>query len=150
MPISLPPLFHVGIIVEDFDRAVADYEKRWGVNTEQITDLEFPTAKLHGEVVGSSARYGFIRTGSSEIELIQPLDGRLPYTEFLDLHGEGVHHLAYVVGSIDQHLESLRATGEGAPVTFEASIAGRTRFVYLDGLAHGPAIELIEMIGEDA
>ena len=73
VPISLPPLFHVGIIVEDFDRAVADYEKRWGANTEQITDLEFPTAKLHGEVVGSSARYGFIRTGSSEIELIQPL-----------------------------------------------------------------------------
>jgi len=55
-----------------------------------------------------------------------------------------------VVGSIDQYLESLRATGEGAPVTFEASIAGRTRFVYLDGLAHGPATELIEMIGEDA
>jgi len=30
VPIALPPLFHVGIVVEDFDRAVADYEKRWG------------------------------------------------------------------------------------------------------------------------
>ncbi|MEU9879018.1 VOC family protein [Streptomyces phaeochromogenes] len=150
MPISLPPLFHVGIVVEDFDRAVADYEKRWGANTEQTTDLKFSTAELHGEKVGFSARYGFIRTGSSEIELIQPLDGRSPYTEFLDLHGEGVHHLAYVVGSIDQCLESLRATGEAGRVTFEATIAGQTRFVYLDGLAHGPAIELIETTGEDA
>ncbi|MFI9756350.1 VOC family protein [Streptomyces sp. NPDC051963] len=117
MPISLPPVFHVGIIVEK---------------------------------VGFSARYGFIRTGSSEIELIQPLDGRSPYTEFLDLHGEGVQHLAYVVGSIDQYLEALRATGEAGRVTFEATIAGQTRFVYLDGLAHGPAIELIEATGEDA
>nr|WSZ98951.1 VOC family protein [Streptomyces sp. NBC_00857] len=150
MPISLPPLFHVGIVVEDFDRAVADYANRWGAEMELITDLEFPAAKLHGEEVGSSARYGFIKTGASEIELIQPLSGRSPYTEFLDLHGEGVHHLAYVVESIDQYLESLRATGEAAPVTFEASVAGQTRFVYLDGLAHGPAIELIEMIGEDA
>ncbi|WP_399896944.1 VOC family protein [Streptomyces sp. BBFR51] len=83
-------------------------------------------------------------------ELIQPLDGRSPYTEFLDLHGEGVHHLAYVVGSIDQFLEALRATGEAGRVTFEATIAGQTRFVYLDGLAHGPAIELIETTGEDA
>ena len=150
MPISLPPLFHVGIIVEDFDRAVADYANRWGAGMELITDLEFPAAKLHGEEVGSSARYGFIKTGASEIELIQPLSGRSPYTEFLDLHGEGVHHLAYMVESIDQYLESLRATGEEPRVTFEASVAEQARFVYLDGLAHGPAIELIEIIGEDA
>ncbi|MFD8337957.1 VOC family protein [Streptomyces solisilvae] len=50
-----------------------------------------------------------MKTGASEIELIQPLKGRPPYTEFLDLHGEGVHHLAYVVEGIDQYLESLRA-----------------------------------------
>ncbi|MEU0924422.1 VOC family protein [Streptomyces malaysiensis] len=91
-----------------------------------------------------------LRAGSSEIELIQPLDSRSPYTEHLDLHGAGVHHLAYVVESIGQCLGSLRATGEAAPATFEASVAGLTRFVYLDGLAHGPAIELIEMVGEDA
>ncbi|MFG2526050.1 VOC family protein [Streptomyces sp. NPDC048527] len=121
-----------------------------GANTEQTTDLKFSTAELHGKKVGFSARYGFIRTGSSEIELIQPLDGRSPYTEFLDLHGEGVHHLAYVVGSIDQCLESRRATGEAGRVTFEATIAGQTRFVYLDDLAHGPAIELIEATSEDA
>ncbi|MET9357155.1 hypothetical protein ABZY14_29855 [Streptomyces sp. NPDC006617] len=65
-------------------------------------------------------------------------------------NGEGVHHLADVVGSVDQCLESLRATGEAGHVTFEATIAGRTRFVYLGGLAHGPAIGLIETIGEDA
>ncbi|WP_250405536.1 VOC family protein [Streptomyces cellostaticus] len=150
MPISLPPLFHVGIVVEDFDRAVADYKNRWGVEAEQITDLEFPTAEFHGEEASSSARYGFIRTGASEIELIQPLSGRSPYTEFLELHGEGVHHLAYVVASIDQYLKSLRAAGEAARVTFDASVAEQTRFVYLDELAHGPTIELIEMMGKDS
>ncbi|MFD8280668.1 VOC family protein [Streptomyces solisilvae] len=65
--------------------------------------------RVGGREVGSSARHGFIKTGASEIELIQPLKGRPPYTEFLDLHGEGVHHLAYVVEGIDQYLESLRA-----------------------------------------
>ncbi|MFE3496443.1 VOC family protein [Streptomyces sp. NPDC059169] len=150
MPIGLPPLLHVDIIVEDSDRAVADYENRWQVEAEQITDLEFSTAEFHGKEVSASARYGFIRTGASEIELIQPLNGRSPYTEFLELHGEGVHHLAYVVASIDQYLESLRRAGEAVRITFDAWVAGQTRFVYLDDLAHGPAIELIEMIGNNS
>lgn len=30
VPIALPPLFHVGIVVKDLDRAVTDYEKRSG------------------------------------------------------------------------------------------------------------------------
>lgn len=66
------------------------------------------------------------------------------------VHGEGVHHLPSVVGSVDQYFEPLRATGEAAPAASEASVAGLTRFVYLDGLAHRSDAELIEMIGEDA
>jgi hypothetical protein len=44
-----------------------------------------------------SARYRFIDSGASQIELIEPLSSPSPYTEFLDGHGEGVHHLAYFV-----------------------------------------------------
>ncbi|WP_448332505.1 VOC family protein [Streptomyces sp. DSM 41534] len=62
-----------------------------------------------------------MKTGASEIELIQPLKGRPPYTEFLDLHGEGVHHLAYVVKSIDQYLEP---PGRRAPPNRHAGVHG--------------------------
>ncbi|MBQ0852498.1 VOC family protein [Streptomyces sp. NPDC057621] len=144
MSVSLPPLLHVGIVVADLDRAAADYERRWSVAVERVMDLHFPTARFHGHEVSCSARYGFLSTGASEIELIQPLSGRSPYTEFLETNGEGVHHLAYVVGSIDQHLDALRETGEEPRVSFDAAIADQTRFVYLDGLAHGPVVELIE------
>ncbi|MFI7324991.1 VOC family protein [Streptomyces rubiginosohelvolus] len=145
MPLALPPLFHVGIVVSDLDNALADYERRWGVKADRLTDLDFHDALLHGEPVSSSARYGFINTGASQIELIQPLSGRSPYTEFLQSNGEGVHHLAYVVDSVDEHLSTLREVGENVRVIFDATAAGQARFVYLDGLAHGPIIELIEM-----
>ncbi|KIF71547.1 hypothetical protein HY68_28075 [Streptomyces sp. AcH 505] len=144
MPLALPPLFHVGIVVSDFDRAVADYERRWAATTERVTDLSFTAARLHGEEVSCSARYGFINTGASEIELIQPLTGRSPYTEFLETNGEGVHHLAYVVESVDAYLAALREAGEEPRVVFDAAVADVTRFVYLDDLAHGPVVELIE------
>jgi hypothetical protein len=142
--LTLPPLFHVGIVVADFERAVADYERRWAVKAERIMDLDFAAARLHGQEVSCSARFGFLSTGASEIELIQPLTGSSPYTEFLEANGEGVHHLAYVVEGIDQRLKGLREAGEDPRVVFDAAIGRQARFVYLDGLAHGPAIELIE------
>ncbi|MFD5753479.1 VOC family protein [Streptomyces sp. NPDC127033] len=144
MSAALPPLLHVGIVVADLDRAAADYERRWSVEVERVRDLDFTTARFHGQETSCSARYGFVNTGASEIELIQPLSGRSPYTEFLETAGEGVHHLAYVVGSIDQHLAALHEAGEEPRVAFDATIADQARFVYLDGLAHGPVIELIE------
>lgn len=75
------------------------------------------------------ARYGFISIGASEIELIQPLTGRSPYTEFLEANGEGVHHLAYAVESIEQYLAALRQAGEDPSVVFDGAIADRARFV---------------------
>ena len=150
MPFALPPLAHVGIVVADLERAAADYERRWGVTTEQVQDLALDDARLHGKQAGTSARYGFISTGASQIELIQPLAAPSPYTEFLEANGgDGVHHLAYIVDGIDPFLEHLREAGETADVGFTTSFTfpgiGSGRFVYLDGIMHGPVIELIEM-----
>lgn len=103
-------------------------------------------ARFHGQEVSCSARYGFISTGASEIELIQPLTGRSPYTEFLEADGEGVHHLAYAAESADRHLAVLREAGEDPDVVFDGAVADRARFVYPDGLAHGPVVELIERV----
>ena len=150
MPVALPPLAHVGIVVADLDRAAADYERRWGVTTEQVQDLALADARLHGKQAGASARYGFISTGASQIELIQPLSAPSPYTEFLKANGgDGVHHLAYIVDGIDPFLEHLREVGETVDVGFTTSFTfpgiGSGRFVYIDGLMHGPATELIEL-----
>ena len=150
MPFTLPPLAHVGIVVADLERAAADYERRWGVTTEQVQDLALDDARLHGKQAGTSARYGFISTGASQIELIQPLSAPSPYTEFLTANGgDGVHHLAYIVDGIDPFLEHLREVGETVDVGFTTSFTypgiGSGRFVYIDGIMHGPVIELIEM-----
>ena len=150
MPFALPPLAHVGIVVADLERAAADYERRWGVTTEQVQDLALDDARLHGKPAGTSARYGFISTGASQIELIQPLTAPSPYAEFLKANGgDGVHHLAYIVDGIDPFLEHLREVGETVDVDFTTSFTypgiGSGRFVYIDGLMHGPLIELIEM-----
>jgi catechol 2,3-dioxygenase-like lactoylglutathione lyase family enzyme len=150
MPLILPPLAHVGIVVADLEAAAADYERRWGVRTEQVQDLALRDARLHGQPAGTSARYAFINTGASQIELIQPLGAPSPYTEFLEANGgDGVHHLAYIVDGIDPFLEHLRQVGETPDVDFTTSFTfpeiGSGRFAYVHGLMHGPVVELIEM-----
>ena len=151
MPVALPALAHVGIVVADLERAAGDYERRWGVTMDQVVDMVLDDARLRRTPAATSARYGFISTGASQIELIQPLAGPSPYTEFLEANGgDGVHHLAYVVDDIDPFLEHLREAGETVDVGFTTSFTfpglGSGRFVYIDGLMHGPVTELIELI----
>jgi methylmalonyl-CoA/ethylmalonyl-CoA epimerase len=150
MPFALPPLAHVGIVVADLERAAADYERRWGVTTEPVQDMDLADARLHGQQARTSARYGFISTGASQIELIQPLAAPSPYTEFLEANGgDGVHHLAYIVDGIDPFLEHLQEVGETVEVGFTTSFTfpglGSGRFTYIDGVMHGPVVELIEL-----
>jgi methylmalonyl-CoA/ethylmalonyl-CoA epimerase len=138
---ALPPLYHVGIVVRDMAAASADFEARWGVATERIIELDcasvFRGAKAHVRV-----RYGFIATGASEIELVQPLDDEPnPYNEFLAANGEGVHHLAYIVDSISAYLDQPAEV----PVVLDAALPMGGRFVYVEEAAHGPMIELIEL-----
>lgn len=143
MSINLPALHHVGIVVADVEAAALDYERWWGVAAGPILDLSFSKARLSGVTTDVSARYRFIDTGASQIELIERTSQPSPYDELLSVGG-GVHHLAYFVDRIDDYLNHLHGLGEEVEVTFDASVGGGARFVYLAGFAHGPAIELIE------
>jgi hypothetical protein len=125
-------------------KASADFENRWGVTTERVIDLDCEDAVFRGTKARVRARYGFIATGASEIELIQPLDdGPNPYNEFLAEKGEGVHHLAYVVESITAYIDRLE--GADHKIVLDAALPLGGRFLYVEGAAHGPMVELIEI-----
>jgi hypothetical protein len=56
-----------------------------------------------------------------------------------------LHHLAFVVASIDKQIEKLDQAGQPCAVTTNAEVPGLLRFVYAAGAGHGALIELIEM-----
>ena len=142
---TLPPLYHVGIVVADLRSAGGDFERRYGHAQERVFDLQVEDALVQGRRQSFSARYGFVPLGNTDIELIQPLEGDSPYTQFLEEHGEGIHHIAFVVDSIEAHLEHLQRESPGLSVLLDATImGGASRFVYVEGTAHGAVLELIE------
>ena len=50
-----------------------------------------------------------IPVGGSFIQLLQPLGPDTPVGRFIEKSGEGLHHVAYAVASIEASLEHLAA-----------------------------------------
>jgi methylmalonyl-CoA/ethylmalonyl-CoA epimerase len=147
MTVKLPGLHHVGIVVADLEAAAQDYRRRWGLATEEVAEMTFAGALYEGARIALNATYGFVRSGASEVELIEPGSGPSPYADFLDDNGgDGIHHLAYMVDRIEPYLAQLADAGASPEIILDASLSpDGGRFVYVDGAAHGPVVELIEL-----
>lgn len=70
----------------------------WSVYTfgpENVSDLTF-----RGKPAEYSMKLALAFTGSMMWEIVQPLTGPNIYDEFLERHGEGVHHVAFDCNNI--------------------------------------------------
>jgi len=65
---------------------------------------------LRGKDASYSMRLAFAGE-APELELIEPVDGESLYSEWLAERGEGLHHLAVVVDSLDDAIAALEAAG---------------------------------------
>jgi hypothetical protein len=145
-----PNLNHVGVVVRDIDQAGRDNSNRFGLSAiARRFTLHIENALYQGKTVTFSAEFGFIELGNTMLELIQPLvNDPSPYLDALQETGgggENTHHLAYLVPSIDEHLDMARKSNAPLSVLFDAKLPDwMGRYVYVDGLVHGVLIELME------
>jgi methylmalonyl-CoA epimerase len=136
--VKLLNLDHVGIAVRNLDHALDIYRERYRVEP------------LYRETVESQGvEEAMIPVGGSFVQLLQPLAGDTPVGRFLESRGEGLHHIAFVVSSIDDALDHLRE--EGARLVDETARPGgrgtRIAFVHPADLA-GTLIELVELAND--
>ncbi len=128
-------LDHVAVAVENLDDALAGYAQRYGV------------APLYRETVESQGvEEAMIAVGGSFVQLLQPLGPETPVGRFLSKNGEGLHHVAFAVSSIEAALEHLAAEGAKL-IDTEPRVGGRgarIAFVHPADLG-GTLIELVEL-----
>ncbi len=126
---------HVAIAVHDLDAALAEYERQYHVRAE------------YREVVEEQGvEEAMIPIGASNVQLLCPLGPDTPVGRFLVKHGEGLHHIAFAVPSIDDALAHL-ADEEVELIDSHPRLGGgghRIAFVHPRALA-GTLIELVEM-----
>ena len=109
--VALPPrIDFINYIVRDIHKSAELFSAILGVKHWQIR--EFPTA--NDEItVGEPNRqlYAYGTLGETVVELIQPLSGRSAWSEFLEEHGEGLHHIGYLVSDLDERVARLLELG---------------------------------------
>ena len=96
----LKKIHHVGIVVEDLEKAMSFWRDLLGlalVKTAVIQDQGVKAALL--------------KAGESEIELLEPLTAESGVGRFLSRRGGGLHHVCFETEDINGELNRARAKG---------------------------------------
>lgn len=130
----MPQLDHVGIAVPNLADALTHWRPLVG---EPDSGPE--------EVPSNRVRVVFLTVGGTHLELLEPTDPASPVGRFLASRGPGVHHIAFLVPSVDRALADVAARG-GQLVDRNREAGARGRRV---GFAHpsafgGVLVEFVE------
>ena len=115
-PIAIEPnVDQVGIVVRDVQATAKKLYELLGIGPFRVMDWPIegidPQSTYHGEPRHYRIRLGFARTGSTQIELIEPLDGQSIWSDFLENNGPGLHHFRIIVTKFEETVAALEAAG---------------------------------------
>jgi len=102
---------HIGIAVQSIDEALPFYIQ---VLRLQLIAIE--------EVVSQGVKVAFLQVGESKIELLEPLSETSPVGKFIASRGQGIHHVAFGVTSIEERLHQIKQ--EGVKLIHEEPVTG--------------------------
>ncbi|MFH1639832.1 MAG: VOC family protein [Chloroflexota bacterium] len=139
---------HVAVVVRDMDQAVGQYESILGsgiFRPETLMDSStFSDYTVYGkktpDVHKSRFKHSDIGPDKIDLEFISPVEGKPIYRDFLEKHGEGLHHIAFAVDDLDA--ETAKLVARGIPVITSVKRPNGRGFAYFD---FGSC--LIELIG---
>ncbi len=139
----------IGIVVTDIEQAMRRWGQvfdcgPWSVYTYGPAILRDPT--FRGAEGTFEMRLALAGAGP-QIELIEPLTGPSLYHEWLDEHGEGLHHIGMRVPDLQAGIRDVAERGWDVLQSGRGyGLDGDGGFAYLDTTAElGVILELIEV-----
>jgi catechol 2,3-dioxygenase-like lactoylglutathione lyase family enzyme len=104
--------FQIAFVVRDLERAARDFDRRLG--TGPWRGWVFGPQGEGREYWGVPAKWSLrllLNDQHPQYELIEPLDGPSIHADWLSEHGEGFHHVAYSVPSLEVTTAEMEAAG---------------------------------------
>ena len=108
--LTVPAVDHVGIVVHDVDEVARTWEEWFGIGPW----LTVTTEGIDSAGNGLQVKRSYALSGDVEVELIQVLEGETPHRQFLETHGEGLHHVGFFVDDLERDATNLVAHGARA------------------------------------
>lgn len=140
-------LYQIGIVVKDLDEALKRWTEIYHVGPWKI--MTHSNKYLADAFTDKSAtceewqfRVALTMMGDSQLELIEPEYGIPLYQDYLEKHGEGIHHFKEIMSNeeLDKRLAEYKE--QGVKILFGGDFYG-ARFYYPDTVPSlGVQIEL--------
>lgn len=101
---------HVGLVVENMEKALAYYESL-GIGSFEPLRLSPSEGLFRGKTTISTPIISMGVVGGIVMELLQPTEEDSLIKEFFENKGEGLHHIAFLVDDIDRETDNLVKKG---------------------------------------
>ena len=141
-------IFQVAVVVHDLDAAAARHTALLGSGPWRVYEFGphmMQRYTMYGEPATARTLLA-LNDSRPQVEIIQPLSGPSIYQDWLDRRGEGLHHVAALVESVDAVVEAAANQGIGVLSSGEAfGVGGSGKFAYLDSEGVlGTVLEVVE------
>ncbi len=141
---SLGRVVQVALVVRDVERVAENWARLLGVEKPKVIETE-EWDKTHmvyrGAPSRGRAKLAFFEFENIVLELIEPLGGPSTWSEFLEKHGPGIHHIAFEVEDMGEGISKLE--GSGGELVQRGDFTGGS-YAYVDARATlGAIIELL-------
>jgi methylmalonyl-CoA epimerase len=106
----------VGFIVKNVEKSKKKWAALFGIPvppTVEAGDYKVTQTKYKGKKAPKAGcKMAFFDAGPNmQLELIQPNGEKSTWQEFLDKHGEGIHHIAFKVNGMKEVIETFEKEG---------------------------------------
>ena len=91
---------HLGIAVKSIEAHLSYYENVLGLKCYNIEVVE-----------DQKVRTAFFQVGPTKIELLEPIGEDSAIAKFIEKRGEGIHHIAFAVPSVQAALDEAESKG---------------------------------------
>jgi methylmalonyl-CoA/ethylmalonyl-CoA epimerase len=127
--LELGEVNQIGIVVKDIEKAMSNYSDIFGIAFPRVVVPDFYNKTYRGKPSDFRMKLALGMMGQLQIELIQVLQGKTIYEEFLERNGEGLHHFGFDVKNMDERIAGLQSLGIGVLQSGETANA---KFAYMD------------------
>jgi methylmalonyl-CoA/ethylmalonyl-CoA epimerase len=91
---------HIGIAVRSLEAVLPFYTEVLGLPLLMVEEVESEKLKV-----------AFLKAGETKLELLEPTSPESTVAKFIEKRGEGIHHVALGVESIEERIKELKEKG---------------------------------------